>query len=284
MAYKTILVHLDNSKHTGDRIAVAAALARLEQGTHVIGAAMTGISRFIMGATIPTPEGSGSISYIDTQITALRSQAETLLDEFDMAAVKAGLTSYERRLVDDESYGGISLQARYADLMVLSQEDPEDPGAGITSDLPEYIAMTSGRPVLVLPYAGKVPAAFRNILVAWDASLEATRAVHHALPLLQRADCVRVVVFNSSRQPDVHGQEPGADVALYLSRHNVNVEVLQQEVQADVGNALMSLCADLQMELMVMGCYGHTRFHEILLGGVSRTILQSMTIPIFMAH
>jgi nucleotide-binding universal stress UspA family protein len=284
MSYKTILVHLDNSKHTEDRIAVAASLARSEQGAHVIGTAMTGISRFVFQAATSTPESIRSPTYINTQIDTLQSQAEMLLDKFDNAAIEAGINSYERRLVDDESYGGISLQARYADLVVLSQEDPEDPGAGITSDLPEYIALTSGRPVLVIPYAGKLTIPFNNIVIAWDASLEATRAVHHALPLLQRANNVHVAVFNSSRQRDVHGEEPGADIALYLSRQNVNVEVLQLEVAIDIGNALLSLCADLQTELIVMGCYGHTRFHEILLGGVSRTVLQSMTTPVFMAH
>lgn len=284
MNYKTILVHMDNSRHTADRIAVAALLANLENGSHVIGTAMTGISRFILDSAASIHEGTGPMPYIDTQIAQLRSQATMILDGFDTAAMRAGITSYERRLVDDESYGGISVQARYADLVVLSQEDPDDPGAGITADLPEYIAMTSGRPVLLLPYAGKTVSAFNNILIAWDGSLEATRAVHHAMPLLQRANKVRVVVFNPARQSEVHGEEPGADIALYLSRHNVNVEVLQFESQIDIGNALLSLCADLQIDLMVMGCYGHTRFHEILLGGVSRTVLQSMTIPVFMVH
>jgi nucleotide-binding universal stress UspA family protein len=284
MTYKTILVHLDNSRNTEARIAIAASLAHLEQGTHVIGTAMTGISRFILDFAVGAPGSIGSLSQIDTQIAALRSGAATLLDKFDTAASRADIPSYERRLANDESYGGISLQARYADLVVLTQEDPDEPGAEITSDLPEYVAMTSGRPVVVLPYAGKSSCPFNNILVAWDASLEATRAVHHALPLLRRATKVHVAIFNANEQPDVHGEEPGADLALYLSRHGVNVEVLQIEAQIDIGNALLSLCADLQTELMVMGCYGHTRFHEILLGGVSRTILQSMTTPVFMVH
>jgi nucleotide-binding universal stress UspA family protein len=284
MTYKTILVHLDNSRHTDDRVRIAVSLALREDNAHLIGAAMTGISQYIRDSVTAAPEGLGVLPYVNDQIMTLRQQAAAVLDKFEAAVKRADVTSFEKRLIEDESFGGISLQARYCDLIVLGQADPDDPASTQMADLPEYVAMTGGRPVLLLPYALRYESVGENVMIAWDASLEATRAVHHALPILKRAGKVKVVVFNADTSPNAHGEEPGADIALYLARHGVNVEVSQESAKIDIGNALLSLCADEHADLLVMGCYGHTRFHELLLGGVSRTILQTMTIPVFIAH
>ena len=114
--------------------------------------------------------------------------------------------------------------------------------------------------------------------------MEATRAVTNALPLLTRARHVTLVVFNVSRFNGAHGQEPGADIALYLARHGVKVSVSSQFTELDIGNALLSLAADKGADLLVMGSYGHTRFREVLLGGVTQTILKTMTLPVLMSH
>jgi len=104
------------------------------------------------------------------------------------------------------------------------------------------------------------------------------------MPLLKRAKNVTLVVFNSSARYDVHGEQPGADIALYLARHKVKVEVLSQTTTIDVGNSLLSLSSDLGTDLIVMGGYGHTRFRELLLGGVTKTVLNTMTVPVLMSH
>jgi nucleotide-binding universal stress UspA family protein len=114
--------------------------------------------------------------------------------------------------------------------------------------------------------------------------MEATRAVTAALPLLKQAARVTVVVFNPQSRYGVHGQQPGADLALYLSRHGVRVEVSAQPTALDAGNALLSLAADTGADLLVMGGYGHARLREMLLGGVTATILRDMTLPVLMAH
>lgn len=110
------------------------------------------------------------------------------------------------------------------------------------------------------------------------------KAVHSALPLLRRAKIVEVTVFNPNRPSDAHGEQPGADIASYLARHDIKVDVMQETTESDIGDALLSLAASLNSDLLVMGCYGYSRFREVLLGGVTRTMLKSMSIPVFMSH
>lgn len=279
MSYKTILVHVDQSKHAPSRIRIAAEIAAKENA-HLIGAAMTGFSRFLH-------KGFGldmSATVIASHINLLRQRAEEALAQFDSIAAKIGVQSYERRLLDDDEYGGLCLQARYCDLVVLGQTDMDDAAARILSDLPEYVTLNGGRPVLIVPHAGGFDAVGDSALVAWDGSKEATRAVTDAIPLLRRARKVAVVLFNPSSGPDAHGEQPGADIALFLARHEIKVEVMQQASSIDIGNALLSLAADLGSNLLVMGGYGHTRFREVLLGGVTRTVLETMTVPALMSH
>jgi nucleotide-binding universal stress UspA family protein len=198
----------------------------------------------------------------------------------------ADVQSYERRLIDDDTLNAMVTQARYADLVVVSQCDPADSAAGQLEVLPEHVALYGGRPVLVLPYAGKFERIDRHALVAWDGSRAAIRAVTDAVPLLRRSGKVTLAIFNPESQYGVHGEQPGADMALYLARHGVNVEVLVQNTPQglDVGNALLSLSADLGIDLLVMGAYGHLRWRELVLGGVTRTIMRTMTVPVLMAH
>jgi nucleotide-binding universal stress UspA family protein len=279
MSYKTILVHVDQSKHAAMRIKIAAEIA-IADNAHLIGAAMTGISRFAYQDSMMDFTGTAMASYIDS----LSERANQALAEFDAIAKKMGVLSYEKRQVDDEPEGGLSLQARYCDLVVVSQSDPDESSPGVISDLPEYVTLNCARPVLIVPYAGKFDQIGNNALVAWDGSMEATRAITNAIPLLKRAKNVTVALFNPSTKSDAHGEQPGADVALYLARHNIKIDVLQQHTELDVGNALLSLAADIRSDLIVMGGYGHTRFREVLLGGVTMTVLKTMTVPVLMSH
>ena len=275
MAYKTILVHVDRSPHAEARIALAARVAAA-QGAHLIGAAMTGISRFIYhGATVDMAR-----TVLAAQLDVLTNKANDALARFEVLAAAVDGLSFERRLIDDDAAGGLALQARYADLVVVSQFDEDDPIARIDPDLPAYVMLNSAHPVLMVPYAGASATVGNHALVAWDETLQASRAVSNALPLLRRAGKVTLAVFNAGEQP----RPAGADIALYLARHGVNVEVRRGESAEGVGAALLSLAADIGADLLVMGGYGHTRFREVLLGGVTQTILKSMTIPVLMSH
>jgi nucleotide-binding universal stress UspA family protein len=122
-------------------------------------------------------------------------------------------------------------------------------------------------------------------MLCWNASRESARAAADALPFLQAAEHVIVLMIDPKVSADGHGPEPGADVALWLTRHGVKVTV-QRDVAADaaVGEVILSRAADHGVDLIVMGIYGHSRLREMVLGGASRTLLSSMTVPVLMSH
>lgn len=279
MSYKTVLVHVDQGKDAGARIDLAAQIA-LAEGGHLIGAAMTGLSTYAFVATGLSP----SAPPLQVPFDLLREEAGRALDGFEARMAALGVDSYERRLVDEEAGLGMSMQARYCDLVVLSQSDRDNPAPGLRADFPEYVLLNGGRPVLIVPANTTVGAIGRKILVAWNGSIEATRAIASALGMLRRASQVDVVVLNPEIEGDLHGEVPGADIALYLARHNIRVDTRSLSGVADVGEALLSLAADAGSDLLVMGGYGRSRLREILLGGATRTVLASARLPVWMAH
>ncbi|MEG2030881.1 MAG: universal stress protein [Janthinobacterium sp.] len=281
MPYTTLLVHVDNSRHCEQRIRLAVRLAIAEQA-HLVGSAMSGISRYAYGG------GTNALQFAPAQMQALRGQASDALHGFERIAREEGLATYETRFVDDDAQGALLLQARYCDLLILGQTDPQDTPSRVIAGTAEYLMLHCGRPVLMVPTAPRAPSAdtARRPLLAWNGSAEALRAITDALPLLRRAQQVTLAVVNSHLQPAAHGEQPGADLALYLARHGVNVNVLQHDTPpgADVGAALLSMAAQGQCDLLVMGCYGHMRLREALLGGVTRTVLQHMDLPVLVSH
>ncbi|SDY56585.1 Nucleotide-binding universal stress protein, UspA family [Collimonas sp. OK242] len=282
MEYKTILVHVDEARRAHEQIRIAATLAQ-KYDAHLIGAAVTGVTpQFFMPGAI----GESNLALLGPALSELREHAASLLTEFEATVWKMDVKSFEKRLIDDDAGAGLSLQARYSDLVVIGQINPADFSIVMRADFPEYVLMNAGRPLLIIPYAGKFTHVGKRVLVAWDASMEATRAVTASIPLLQQADLVQVLVFDTGEPLSAHGQQPGADIALYLARHGVKVEVSKQKMAGDidVGNALLSRATDFGADLIVMGGYGHTRFREVILGGVTRTVLASMTVPVFMSH
>jgi nucleotide-binding universal stress UspA family protein len=280
MSYKTILVHADRSRHAEARIRMAAALA-LAHGAHLVGAAGAGLARFLYadaGMDL-------SRTLIAAELEVLYTEADQALAAFEAIAASAGVLSYERRLIGDDLAAGLAQQARCADLVVLSQVDRDDPVARRAADLPAYILLGGARPVLLVPYAGAFATLGEHVLVAWDASVEAVRAVAGALALLERAARVSIVQVDP---PASEGEQAGADLARYLSQHGVACEVLSRHTEAGTdaaaGEALLSCAADLGADLIVMGGYGHLRVRELLLGGVTATLLATMTVPVLMTH
>lgn len=279
MSYQSILVHVDQSRNAAERIRIAAGIA-LAENAHLIGVAMTGVSRWMYANSAPMFADPGMVINLEF----LREKAQGALVEFERIVQSLGVDSYEMRLVDDEAAGGLSMQARYSDLVVIGQTDLEDPSPSVPPDFPEYVVLNCGRPVLIVPYVGHFKTVGERALIAWDAGVPAARAVSAALPLLRRARIAQLAVFNPQRDLGKHGEQPGADIALYLARHKVKVNVSEQDAYSDTGNALLSLATDFASDLIVMGGYGHSRFREILLGGVTRTVLDTMTVPVLMSH
>ncbi len=279
MSYKTILLHLDDSTHLQQRSALARDLA-LRMDAHLVAVATSGVSRFLYSA------GAMEINaaLMADHLGALRSRAADRLARFTQQLPPDGTLLFETRQLDDDDFGGLCLQARYSDLLVLGQPDPAEVPASWPEQLVPYVVLNGGRPVLVVPYSGQFDQLDKHVLVAWDGRAEAARAVTAALPLLKAARRVTVVLFNPKQGPEGHGEEPGADLALYLARHGVQVEVRCEQSEIDIGNALLSLASDIDASLLVMGCYGRSRLREMLVGGTTRTILASMTLPVLMAH
>ena len=285
MSLKDVIVLFTEGHNPAARLTVAVGLAR-RHGAHLVGLyLMREISVFEGGM----PYG-GSRSEIEalTQIEAqARARAATAAGEaeaaFNGAADRAGL-SREWRCVEGDLAHKAVVHCRHADIAIVGQIEPEhhDPMA---SHLIEAVMLETGRPVLVVPYVGASSDVGRNVLVAWDASREATRAVNDAMAILAAADKVTVFSVNPPNAASGGPGWPGADISLHLARHDVKAEASSTvSDEVDTGNILLSRAADFGSDLIVMGGYGHSRQREFVLGGVTRTLLQHMTVPVLFSH
>jgi len=278
MDYKTLLVHVDQSHHAPARIRLAAALARAH-GAHLVGAAMTGVPRMLF------PDGAWHIpralaaNYIDP----LRDAALHALDQFDAIVAPLGI-SHERQLVPDQDGDALVAMARYCDLLVIGQYDRAEALPGRDRKLPEHVALSATAPVLIVPGSWATQAIGHAVLVAWNGSVAATQAVHAAVPLLQRAARVCVASFRAPLEDQGATPEDQDAMLAYLRRHGIEGTPVVREHGVDAGHAILELAAESQCDLIVMGCYGHSRFRELLLGGASRTILRAATMPVLMAR
>lgn len=287
MSFKDILVALDPAPAARRRIELAASLAE-RFDAHLIGVHTT------LAAAPPRR------SYFEVFDRSLldplyRDFAEKMRDEaaaarslFEEITMRRGCSA-EWRCDSRAAFGSpseiIAVHGRYADLIVLGQLDPDDVSAPLFRPLPEEVALTVGRPILVVPYAGSWTRIGRRALIGWDDSREATRAVNDAMPLLEDAEAVTILSVDPRQGPAGHGEVPGADIALHLARHGVKATI-ERTASGGIGagNVLLSRASDLEADLLVMGVYGHSRVRELLLGGATRTVLQSMTLPVLMAH
>jgi nucleotide-binding universal stress UspA family protein len=281
MSYKDLLVVLDSDTASRGRMDLAASLAE-RFAAHLVGLYPLPISE------APSHFGYYDPALLDPFFRELREKAQEVCDKereaFEHAASLRGLSA-EWRVAEVGAESDPALHARYVDLTILGQVDPNGGDAELLRPRPEHVTFASGRPILVVPYAGHFATVGRRVLIGWNATREATRAVNDAMPLLIEADVVTVLTIDAREGPDGHGELPGADIALHLARHGVKATV-ERTVSADIsaGDVLLSRAADLGADLLVIGAYGHSRVRELLLGGATRSILQSMTLPVLMSH
>ncbi len=284
MGFKDILVALDSAPPARGRIELAASLAE-RFNAHLIGLHTT--------VAAEAPRRRGYFDYFDRSLLdplyrdfaeKMRTEAERARSLFEEIANRHGLSAEWRAAAGYPSETA-ALHGRYVDLIVLGQPDPDDTQAVLFRPLPGEVALAVGRPILVIPYAGSWAVIGQRVLVGWDASREATRAINDAMPLLVGAEAVTILAVDPPDGPAGHGDIPGADIALHLARHGVKAAI-ERTVSAGIGagNALLSRAGDLGADLLVMGAYGHSRAHELLLGGATRTVLASTTLPVLMAH
>jgi nucleotide-binding universal stress UspA family protein len=276
MSYKDILVYADANKSAAVRLDLAAKLAT-DFGAHLVALHVAVPPYIFVDAGMVVPPGV--IEWQEQYQEQLTAAAKSAVDE----AVRRTGQQMEWRTDRGDVVDVALLNSRYADLVVVSQSGVEEGEPTDADLLPEAIVMGAGRPALVVPRFGKYPKAGENVLVAWNRTREATRAVHDALPILKRAKSVTVMEVNprATGTPRI----PGADIAKHLARHGVRAEVTAVTgADIEVGDMILSRIVDLGADLLVMGAYGHSRLREFAFGGVTRHLLQHMTVPVLMAH
>src|SRR6267143_5657187 len=273
-----IVVFVDGQTDPRGIMEFAGVLAQ-EYDSHLTGVFMR------PAPAVTPPEMFARGTGIPNVIEARQAQVEGIEADhrarFDDIVRRNALGSEWRSVPYFSSDAGV--HARYADLAVVARPDPAGQSAG-PPGLVESLVLTSGRPVIVLP-PRTTASGVRRILVGWNAEREAVRAVADALPLLVRAEVVEVLVIDPEGRRAAHGEEPGGDIARYLARHGVHVEVRRlSSGSEDVGHVLLSHAADFGADLVVMGAYGHSHLNEWIFGGATRTALREAGLPVLMSR
>jgi nucleotide-binding universal stress UspA family protein len=274
---KDIVVNLSVGEHASFAADYAVSVAAAFDA-HLVGIA------FLYDPIIPV-SGAGYIpaEVIEAQERDNTAATKAAIDRFVAAGAHAGVAAEPLTL--SASFAGVGDQfariARRFDLAIVGQAEPET--SAVEETITEATLFGSGRPVIVVPYIQKAPLKLKRVMVTWDGSRAAARAIADAMPLLERAERVEVVIVANERgkQDEIEG----ADMGQHLARHGLNVEVKRTvSGDIDVADVILSHAADAGTDFIVMGGYGHSRLREFVLGGVTRSILRSMTAPVLMSH
>lgn len=274
---KDILVSVPAGATSGGAVNYAISVAR------TFDAHLTGLA-FVYDPIVPGTVFDGvPANIVATYRAQIEKAAKAAVAKFDEAARGAGVSA-ESRLAEsgldtlDQSFAQF---ARRFDLTVIGQVEPGNDTP--EQVLPETALFGSGRPVLVVPYIQKAGLQLDRVLVCWDGSRAAARAIGDAMPLLARSKSIDVVTAMKSEGP--RDELPGADIAHHLARHKLKVDFKRIVTKdQDVASTILSTAADLGSDMIVMGGYGHSRLREFVLGGATRGILGAMTVPVLMSH
>ena len=281
MSYKTILVHCNDKRRVSRIAAVAVELAdRFD--AHLIGLSVSPPVHLIPAGMPGTPD----VIVDDARCQAYRRDNPELRQAFHEAAggAKKVVAEWrEREFRQCVCKRGCSCGSQHRRSGVLAQKDPTWSHTS-QLDIDEALILGSGRPVFLVPNDGLASAAARRVLVAWSGTREAARAVFDALPILQQAQEVRVIAIAGS-DADPATQEADGDICTALTRHKVKCGAIEHiPTHADVGRCLTQQAIAHKADLLVMGCYGHSRLREFVLGGATRHQLRHMMIPVLMSH
>jgi nucleotide-binding universal stress UspA family protein len=273
---KDVLVHLSTGDTNGRASAAALGLAEMFDA-HVAGVAFA--YEPVIGASVM---GSVPSDFIDAQRTENTNAANAAKSRFD-EAVRREQVSVEAHVFTTSIAGAadqFGRMARRFDVSVVMQGKDETLPA--EEMIAEAALFQSGRPVIVVPYIHSGALTLERVMVCWDGGRAAARAIADAVPLLARAKVVEVVmILGEEGKRDVI---PGADMGQHLARHGVAIDVKRIVSKGDVQETLLSHAADIGADFLVMGGYGHSRLREFILGGVTRGMLASMTVPCLMSH
>lgn len=281
MAYSEILVHLDYTKSCDERVRAALSLAERSK------ARVKGVA-FALESTITNYLGipiSGGLN--EEQQKEIEKAAKDLIAKFEEEAKKTGVESASEilRCGATKAPARLAFAAKHADIAILSQPENESASAPFIEALYEGVLFGSGRPLYLVPYYGRIKTNFRKAIIAWDGSKKAARAVRDAIPLLKDRGEVIVLVINPEKRGGAHGDKPGQDIAGYIRGHGIEckVDIIRND---DLGTDTLILnhLADVGADLLVMGAYGHSKLREKAFGGVTNSILNQMTTPVFMSE
>ena len=277
MSYRSILVHVDDDESSARRLDYAVRLAR------AFSAELVGI--YLVPGTDLTPSAAAMLrsDVVERRLGKFVDAQHAAEKAFAAATAHCGLDAVEWRAPAGPVIDAAIAHARCSDLFILGQHHAS--GTGFGAALVSNVLLSSGRPTLVVPRIGTPSTLAENVLVAWDGGREAARAIGDALPLLAHAKRVDVVSVDDDAEPAVGDRLADARLRGWLGRHGVTVAIARQEAQdVGIGDWLLSRAADFGSDLIVMGGYGHARMRELVLGGATRTMLRSLTLPVFMAH
>ncbi|MBU1315012.1 MAG: universal stress protein [Alphaproteobacteria bacterium] len=271
MTYKTIVAILDTPAHAAQITDFALSVAAgFDAHVLAIHAETLAAVPLIAPMEIPDPAAIEALQAMARRETA---DVEKIFRE---RVARDTVPSDWRSFVSPAGYASSSVleTIRAADLIIASQGDPASESR---SEL-ESLLFDSGRPVLLVPYIMKVPKAIRRVMIAWNGSREAARATFDALPLLKKADSVEIFCVDPPERPNQLADMAGVELAAALARHGVNVTLTAQEGGGvSAADAIENRLSDNSVDLLVMGAYGTSRWWEMLFGGVTRSLLESMT-------
>jgi len=276
MALNDILVHTDSTPHSEKRFKLGLKLAKRHGATL--------FSLYTQAAPL-----SLSTNSKEKHRKQHKKAGEALFEKYKKLADKAGVElvwdTAKLPKSDDDVTDQLIHASQHMDMAIVSQFDHQAAAGLLPADLAERLVLETGRPILILPYAGEFKDIGKRVLVAWNTGRESVRAVNDAIPLLQDAKKVNVIAINPRKGKKRHGANPAADITEHLLRHGVKAaaEHLSTE-DVDPANMLLSCAADESADMLVMGAYGHHRFRELILGGVTQDILRHMTLPVLMSH
>jgi nucleotide-binding universal stress UspA family protein len=280
MAYRSILMPIDQGPLCSPRTRFAVRLAR-DFEAHLSGVASTGLIE-LPGIT----SGAAALAEFATLAwDELRNHAENGCAHFKKECHAAGFKNFEAWVSEGDPTATLLHQAHFHDLAVLSQPDPSQPGHAAAQVMVEQMVLFSPRPTLLLPYAGRFDGSCNTVMVAWDDSREAARAVSDAMPLLQRAGKVHVVSWKETGMYQGNSRPAQLDgLCAWLKRHGVTAEAHRETTADRIADAMLSHASDVDADLIVMGAYGHARWAQRVVGGATRGLLGAMTTPVLMSH
>jgi nucleotide-binding universal stress UspA family protein len=272
MGIKDILVHVDDSQDCNQRLQVAFKIAKM-------------FDSHVNGLYVPDPVPSKFYGH------SISHEIHDAFDEIKTRKIESARELFETESADWRAKSMIKVSegnviknileySAYHDLLVLGQIDSSKPGNNRRIVLRE-IPVESSSPTLLVPYIGSQDSVGKNILIAWDGSREAARAVHYALPFLKQADVVNILSVNIPQKDNVFENDFGE----HLSHHGIVAEHHHiSNTTISGAECILSWVSDFNADLLVMGIYGHTRLREYVIGGISRTMLESATVPVLFSH